>query len=636
MLHAMLIAAMLASPEPTAESGDAPDGEPEDEPAEESGTPAPAKSQEKESSSEFKTVVVGQKPVSKDATGDATQVDGQKLRDSPAGSLFEALSREAADIYVTGRGVALHGVASGASGGIFIRGLGGSPNAQVLVVEDGVPDYQGIFGHPIPDAYVPFLIDRTLVIKGGDSVLYGSNAMAGVIVITSKWLKGDGYEIENDAAYGSYATLRESLSALAQSGPWGAAAAFTMLETDGHRQGTGGTNAVGQLAAQYRFPSGIALTLRNKTMHLEGSDPGPASHPLADHWFDVWRDNASLHLACAEGPLRPSMILFLNFGRHRLYDGFFSSDYTAGAIAETDLRLHRVIGLLLGLAVEGVTGEVENRVTGERPDVEGLVDFSFYNQATLTPVAPLTLVMGTRELYSTTYGFAFLYKAGLRWDIYRGLFVRSRVTRNFRQPTLRELYLPFPTANPDLKPEFSLNWDVSAGFAGEHIEISCTGYRTQAQNMIKYFGAWPSTEVVNIDKVVIWGVEGSIGLTRLGPVSLLVSGGWQDVGRYTKQSPEAKLDAELSAEHAFGPHVVAGSVTCLWVHGLYMENYGRRPLDDAFVMDVSLRYRYTLAGRRLALEPYVFLRNVLDRGYAFIEDYPMPGFNILAGLRLEV
>jgi len=631
MLKAVLIAMMLAAPEPADGSGSA-----GAEPDEERGEDGEEKKTDGESSPEFKTVVTDKKPISKDATGDATQVDGQKLKDSSAGSLFEALARESADIHVTGRGVALHGVASGASGGITIRGLGGSPNTQILVIEDGVPDCQGIFGHPIPDAYVPFLIDKTLVVKGGDSVLFGSNAMGGVIVIKSKWLKDDGYEIENDAAYGSYSTLRESLSALARSGPWGAAAAFTMLETDGHRQGTGGTSVVGQLAGQVLFPSGIALTLRNKVIHIEGSDPGPASHPLADHWFDVWRDSASLRLGVEEGPLKPGMILYLNAGLHRLYDGFLSRDYTAGAAAETDLRLHRVIGLLLGLAVEGVTGDVENRVTGERPDVEGLVDFSFYNQVTLTPVAPLTLVIGTRELYSTTCGFELLYKAGLRWDIWRGLFVRSRVARNFRRPTLRELHLPFPTANPDLKPELSLNWDVEAGFAAEHVEISCTGYRTQARNMIKYFGAWPSAEVVNIDEIVVWGVEASLGLTRLGPVSLLVSAGWQDVGRYTRQNPEAKLDAQISAEHAFGPHVVAGSAAATWVHGQYMENYGRRPIDDAFVMDLTLRYRYTTAGRGIALEPYLFLRNVLDRRYAFIEDYPMPGFNILVGLKLGI
>ncbi len=163
-------------------------------------------------------VVVGRKPISADRTQDATQVDGQRIRDSSRGGTFDALSQDAADVYVPGGGVALHGVSNGATGGIMIRGLGGSPNSQVLVVEDGVPDYQGIFGHPIPDAYIPTLIDEALVIKGGDSTLYGTNAMGGVVVIRSRWRDQEGYEFLNDAAYGSYATLRESASFLGRFG----------------------------------------------------------------------------------------------------------------------------------------------------------------------------------------------------------------------------------------------------------------------------------------------------------------------------------------------------------------------------------------------------------------------------------
>lgn len=117
-------------------------------------------------------VVWGNRPIEEDATQDSVEIPGEALQDSARGSALEALASHSGGIYVTGHG-ALHGVANGASGSVHVRGLGGSPNSQVLVVEDGVPDYMGIFGHPIPDAYVPFLTDKALVIKGGDSVLYG-------------------------------------------------------------------------------------------------------------------------------------------------------------------------------------------------------------------------------------------------------------------------------------------------------------------------------------------------------------------------------------------------------------------------------------------------------------------------------
>jgi hypothetical protein len=51
-------------------------------------------------------------------------------------------------------------------------------------------------------------------------------------------------------------------------------------------------------------------------------------------------------------------------------------------------------------------------------------------------------------------------------------------------------------------------------------------------------------------------------------------------------------------------------------------------------MDLALRYRYISRVRVFMFEPYLFLRNFLDRRYAFVEGYPVPGFNVLLGLKV--
>ncbi|MBN1656165.1 MAG: TonB-dependent receptor [Deltaproteobacteria bacterium] len=292
--------------------------------------------------------------------------------------------------------------------------------------------------------------------------------------------------------------------------------------------------------------------------------------------------------------------------------------------------------LLLGINAERASGDIENRITDERHNPEVLADISFYNQLTLKPIAPLTLVLGTRELYSNQYEWVFLYKAGARVTIVDGLFLRTRIARNFRQPTIRELYLPYPTANPDLKPEYSLVWDFGAGWISKYVEVSCSGYRTAADDLIKYFGVWPSAEVVNIDRVVIWGVEGEIILRMSELVSLRFTADFQDVGRYTRQNPDAKMNGTLDLGKKFGPHFVGGCLSVEWVHGLYMADYERQPLDDVLVFDLSLRYRYQEQDSKLMLEPYLFLRNIFDNQYAYIAGYTMPGFNLLLGLKVGV
>ena len=239
---------------------------------------------------------------------------------------------------------------------------------------------------------------------------------------------------------------------LARSGRWDLAGGVFLLDTKGHRDGAGGSEAIGIGAARYRLTPELSLTIRNKVAHLEGNDPGPVTHPTTDHWYDVRRDTASIQLAYSREETRVTVTPYLNAGVHRLYDGFHSNDYVGGVIAEGETGLTSSLRLLGGLALEGVGGHVTNLITGETPNVRSTWSCSAYGQATWQPFSQLTVVAGGREIASSTYGWIPLYKAGARWDFLPNTYVRGGVTRNFRQPTIRELYLPYPTANPDLKP----------------------------------------------------------------------------------------------------------------------------------------------------------------------------------------
>lgn len=583
-----------------------------------------------------RTVVRGRRPTTSDRTQGATEVDGAHLRSSPSPTLFETLAQASSGIHVTRRGIGPAGVSSGAAGGLTVRGLGGSPNTGVVVVEDGVPDVQGVFGHPLPDAYVPALLEEVVVAEGGDSVLYGTNAMGAALLLRSRWRQSEGWEAGTDAAYGSFDTFRGTAMALVRRGAWDGALGLTALRTDGHRDGAGGADQVAQAAVRYRFGDGWSATLRNKLFHVTGGDPGTVDHPYVDHTFDVVRNNVSATLELDRPGLRVTVRPWADVGRHVLYDGFRSLDWTAGVLAEAAARLHPDWTLLLGLEVREVDGRVQDRIAGTSTDLDATVDFSIHQQATWRPLTGLSLIAGTREQYSLRYGFVFAGKLGVRYDVWRGLYVRSRVARNFRHPTLRELYLPYPVANPELRPETSLNADVAIGWESRHLEVEVTGFRSQAKDLIKYFGSWPAVEVINIDRMVVWGIEGRVAVRDLGPFGASVSGTWQDAGRYTRQNPSTKLDFSVGLAHAFGASRIEGTLVGEWVHGLYMNNYGRDRLADPFFLDLSIRYRYAPPAAGWAIEPYLHLRNLLDSDYAYIAGYAMPGINALAGVRIPL
>ena len=81
-----------------------------------------------------------------------TVVDRLKIEKALQPSLLPVLTEQVPGLFVTSRGIMGYGVSGGAAGNISLRGLSGG-SAQLMVMIDGHPQYAGIFGHPVSDAY---------------------------------------------------------------------------------------------------------------------------------------------------------------------------------------------------------------------------------------------------------------------------------------------------------------------------------------------------------------------------------------------------------------------------------------------------------------------------------------------------
>ncbi|NJK95347.1 MAG: TonB-dependent receptor plug domain-containing protein [Bacteroidales bacterium] len=119
-------------------------------------------------------------------------VNEQNIEQSSESALLPVLAENVPGLFVTERGITGFGVANGSAGQISIRGIGGSPSTQVLVLLNGNPQFMGLMGHPLPDSYIASDAQRVEIIRGPASTLYGSNAMGGVInIITREQKKRD-------------------------------------------------------------------------------------------------------------------------------------------------------------------------------------------------------------------------------------------------------------------------------------------------------------------------------------------------------------------------------------------------------------------------------------------------------------
>ncbi len=162
-------------------------------------------------------------------------VTSAQINESSESAVLPVLSGCIPGLFVTERGITGFGVSAGSAGQITIRGIGGSPTTGVLMLIDGHPQFMGIMGHPLPDSYVASDIERVEVIRGSGSVLYGSNAMGGVINLITKKQTQDGFHGNARLMYGSYNTQKYMASGGYKKDKLSVFVSGNRDKTDGHR-----------------------------------------------------------------------------------------------------------------------------------------------------------------------------------------------------------------------------------------------------------------------------------------------------------------------------------------------------------------------------------------------------------------
>ena len=133
-----------------------------------------------------------------------------------------------------------------------MRGISGGAG-QLLVLIDGHPQYNGIYGHPISDSYQTLMAERVEVLRGPASVIYGSNAMGGVINIVTRKMLQDGVRTDVRVGGGSYGTVLAEASNTIRKGKFSSMVGGEYSRTDNHRPNMGFEQYGGHLKLAYDF-----------------------------------------------------------------------------------------------------------------------------------------------------------------------------------------------------------------------------------------------------------------------------------------------------------------------------------------------------------------------------------------------
>jgi len=542
-----------------------------------------------------------------------------------ARTVFDAVDQLLPSVYVTRRGVMGYGIATNGTGGVTIRGIGGSPNTGVLIVIDGRPDMQGLMGHPLPDFYSLSNAENIRVIEGPASVLYGSNAMGGAIEIIPARPQS-GFHTRLASSLGSFYTGQHRLAHGAQFEKFFYTLHAGLDHTSGDRPSSRYRSKDLSLGAGYQLADAWRASLQGRYGHFHVEDPGPITAPLANSYARVGRGGFSLNLDNAYSRTWGYARLFSSHGRHIITDGFRSVD------SDTGLRIMQSVTpaprIVLDLGADAATygGRARNVKTALDYGEHHVTTAAGFSRLQYVASPRLRLNAGLRIENNSVFGAIFVPEFGATLRLAKGYTLGSMVGKGFRNPTIRELYL-FPAPNPLLKPETMWNYQVS--FRAEPsraFQSSVTAYYADLSNMIVTLGRYPNLALRNAGRALNRGVELE---ARWKPVSRFQ---WVNSYAYLRSTnlapfvPAHKWNTALNidAGKAF-LHLGATTVGERWA------NTAKTAKLDGY-SNVTMKCTVPAgSGRSL----FFMVDNLLDRSYQVVSGYPMPGINAAGGFTLE-
>lgn len=575
-------------------------------------------------------------------------VNRNKLERAMQPSLLPVLTEQIPGLFVTSRGVMGYGVSGGAAGGISLRGLSGG-NARLMVLIDGHPQYAGIFGHPIADAYQTLLADRVEVLRGPASVLYGSNAMGGVINIVTRRMHEDGVRTNLHAGFGSYGTLETELTNRIRKGRFSSVVSGSYNRTDGHRDDMSFEQYGGYAKLGYELTDAWSVGGDVNVTHFNASYPGPVSAPLLDGDQRITRGMTSFALENDYGKTSGALSFFYNWGDHWINDGytpsagetsqdgrFNSNDNMMGVSLYQSTQFFKGNRITFGFdwfryGGKAWTDYVSGENAGTRSDlvdkhedeVAGYMDFrqDFGRW--------LTLNAGLRIDHHSRVGTEWVPQAGLAFHLPHAIELKASASKGFRYPILREMYM-FPPQNSDLQPESMWNYELA--FSQRLLE----GRLQYGINLFYIDG-----------KNLIQTLPNPNGSGRLNQNSGEIDNTGVELQAAYRISKDWSVDANYSFLHMDNPVIAAPehkfyagaafskgcwnvSTGVQYIAGLY-TSVGETETTEDFVL-WNLRASFRAAKW---LDIWARGENLLAQKYEINAGYPMPRTTVMGGVNIS-
>ena len=569
-----------------------------------------------------------------------TVVGREKLAEQYQTSVLPTVMQQVPGFFVTSRSIMGYGVSTGAAGGINLRGITGGAG-QLLVLIDGHPQYNGVYGHPISDSYQTLMAERVEVLRGPASVLYGSNAMGGVMNIVTRAAQTDGIRTDVNVGAGSYGTVQAEASNQVRSGKFSSTVSAQYSRTDNHRPCMGFEQYGGYVKLGYDITEHWGAYVDADITHFNSSYPGAEQSPMygADQW--ITRGVVSAALENHYGNTSGALSVYSNFGRHKIDDGtanpaqptqryFRSKDALTGVSWYQSAQLFDGNRLTVGVDFQHIYGkayytskqtdevlDTPNKQSGRsyRNEIAAYADFR-------QDIAEwLTVDAGIRFDHHSVTGTEWVPQAGI---VIRPLptgEVKAMVSKGFRNPTMREMYL-YPPSNEELEPERLWNYELSWRHRLADFTYGANLFYLKGDNMIQTV----NRQNINTGEVENYGVELEADYRINSHWTVNTNHSLLHMEQPVVAAPTYK--GFVGADYRCGPWVVNAGLQ--YIGGLYTAVGAAEQKEDFCLLNVCVNYALT-PGLRLWLRG----ENLLAQRYEINQGYPMPRATFMGGVNFS-
>lgn len=418
---------------------------------------------------------------------------------------------------------------------------GGNSN-QTLFLIDGIKAYDPISTNGAYDLAHLTLdnVERIEVLRGPQSALYGSDAMAGVVSIVSK--KADRPYVEGSWDAGSFYTYLEQFKAGAAAHGFHYSIAGSRLDTKGISQAQAKKNNQERdpydrtsvsLRADYDICdfAAVGSSFRYTKAHFAFDQGANTDDDNAfsifketfitlygDHKvFDWWKYSVKLGwMETMRQYFDDDLPLALDFDRSKYFGQYYKFDY------KNEFDMAGFDKVIIGYEYTKESAEFHSQndfsgsmVTDLMPEVSSREN-GLYLENRLNLSDRLTSTQGMRLTGHSRAGTNVTYRIDASYLFITGTKARGLAATGFKAPALYQLFAPsnvyFGGGNANLKSEESQSYEygIDQYLFGEKIIIGATYFHTLYRNLIDALtdpNTFITNQYINIGKAQVHGIE---------------------------------------------------------------------------------------------------------------------------------